>query len=100
MFLGIFDGLNHSADRVIRSTPNGEVETMGNEVYQGDDGYWRVRGQPETTYYSSEAIASQVARALAGEVPGCDDDLDDGDDDGSSLSDEEADTEADRNNGA
>lgn len=37
---------------------------MGNEVYRGEDGYWRVRGQPETTYYSSEEIAAQIAREL------------------------------------
>ena len=40
---------------------------MGDEVYKGDDGYWRVRGQPETTYYPSEEIAAQIARELAGE---------------------------------
>lgn len=43
---------------------------MGNDdpsdsVYRSDDGYWRVRGQPEETYYPTEEIARRVVAERA-----------------------------------
>jgi hypothetical protein len=61
-------------------------------VVLGEDGYWRIPGQPPTTYFATEADARRVAREMDSDevVPACDDD----DDEGGSLSDEEADADA------
>ena len=60
------------------------------EVYQGVDGYWRVRGLPEATYYADKETAERVAveRARAAEELAPDE----------VLTDEEADAHADEVN--
>lgn len=47
---------------------------MARTVSQGEDGFWRISGQPDTQYYPSQAVARRVAANLDGAdlVPGSD----------------------------
>lgn len=45
-------------------------------IIKGDDGFFRVRGQPESVYYSTEEQAERAARELleaAGDLDAVDD---------------------------
>ncbi len=44
---------------------------MARTVEQGEDGFWRISGEPESEYYRTEEIANRVAAQLdAGDTEG------------------------------